>query len=94
MHIFRRNFSTQFAPVKCLLGPHVTKLPSSYFMLYPVQGRLVPLRLAIEDFNLTSSDQHSLPDLSGQAVPGVGSDLGPVVSFLPLMCTLLVLHNE
>ena len=68
-----------------LLGPKLVSSPSFYFTLYSKQGRLVPLGFAVQYLSITPPDKHRFPHLPGQAVSGVGSDLGHVPLIFPLV---------
>ena len=73
-------------------GP--TYLGSLHFMLYSIQSWLMPLSLGIEDLDLAPPDKDSFPHLPGEAVPGAGSDLGPVHGYLPSLCSVLILDHK
>ena len=54
----------------------------------------MPFCLGIQYRNLTPSNEDSLPHLPGEAVPGVGSDLGLVFGLLSSVCILLMLDHK
>ena len=69
-------------------------LPPFYLLLHPKQGRLVPLRLWVQDLYLAPSDKYSFPNLSGQTIPSQGSDLCRVHRLHPPVVLVLVFLHE
>ena len=68
--------------------------PPFYLLLHPKQGRLVPLRLWVQDFYLAPSYQYSFPNLSGQTIPCQGSDLCLIHRLHPPVVLVLVFLHE
>ena len=77
-------------------GTHAgaTPLALLHLLLHSVKGRLVPLRLSIQNIFITSPDEDCLPHLPREAVPGSCSYPSCVYWFLPPVFTVLMLFHK
>ena len=88
----KKNFHTLLPQPGTHAG--ATPLALLHLLLHSVQGRLVPLRLSIQNIFITSPDEDCLPHLPREAVPGSGSYPSRVYWFLPPVFTVLMLFHK